>query len=238
MDRNFQKNLRRLHLRSIKLSGTAIAAQLYAMSRYIQQDLPASRPFDFGQAGHDYFADEQHYGSVADRVFGELRQGGRIALVTGDPPINPLSLAMALTEATSGKRSVLAIACGGNFSEERLCRPAGPSPIFLFDQADMLSDGQLSELCSYLASGGNRLTGNRLTGVLLGRAGFGTRLEKLRPRRPADAGNGRAALRMGETFDPAFLGRIGAYGLYCRARDLGDTEAAQLLERRDPQSPR
>ena len=53
---------------------------------------------------------------------------------------------------------------------------------------------------------------------------------------------------MGETFDPAFLGRIGAYRMdgnrqlalswYRRARDLGNTEAAQLLEKRDPQSPR
>src|SRR5215471_18144206 len=172
----FSKNLRRLHLWSIELSGTAIAAQLYAMSGYSQQDLPASRPFDFGRAGHDYFADEQHYGSVAGRVIGELRQGGRIALVTGDPPINPLSLATALIEATSGKHTVLAIACGDDFTEEPLCRPAGPSPIFLFDQADRLSDGQLSELCSYLASGGNRPAG-----VLLGRAGFGTRLGKLQP---------------------------------------------------------
>jgi len=59
--------------------------------------------------------------------------------------------------------------------------------------------------------------------------------------RAADAGNGRAALRVGESFDPAFLGRIGVYrntgdrrlalSWYRRARDLGDTEAAQLLER-------
>jgi hypothetical protein len=76
-----------------------------------------------------------------------------------------LSLATALTEATSGKRAVLAIACGGDFTEEQLRRPAGPSPIFLFDQADRLSDGQLSELCGYLASGGNRPAA-----VLLGRA--------------------------------------------------------------------
>jgi TPR repeat protein len=58
--------------------------------------------------------------------------------------------------------------------------------------------------------------------------------------RAADAGNGRAALRMGESFDPAFLGRIGVYrnigdrlralSWYRRARDLGDTQAAQLLE--------
>src|ERR1700758_4253829 len=102
------------------------------MSEYSQQDLPASRPFDFGRAGHEYFADEQHYGSVAGRILAELRQGGRVALVPRHPPINPLSLATALTEATSGKRTVLAIACGGDFTEEQLRRPAGPSPIFLF----------------------------------------------------------------------------------------------------------
>jgi TPR repeat protein len=59
--------------------------------------------------------------------------------------------------------------------------------------------------------------------------------------RAADAGNGRAALRMGESFDPAFLNRIGIYRMagdrqlalswYRRARDLGDAEAAQLLEK-------
>jgi TPR repeat protein len=59
--------------------------------------------------------------------------------------------------------------------------------------------------------------------------------------RAADAGNGRAALRMGESFDRAFLDSIGIYRMisdrqlalswYRRARDLGDTEAAQLLHK-------
>jgi hypothetical protein len=51
--------------------GTAIAAQLHAMAVHSQQDtaaLPASRPFAVGQAGYDYFADDQHYRSLADRV--------------------------------------------------------------------------------------------------------------------------------------------------------------------------
>src|ERR1700722_3474889 len=90
-----------------------------------QQDtaaLPASRPFAEGQAGYDYFADEQHYRSLADRVLAGLRQGGRIVLVTGDPPVNLSSLAPALTEATAGKQPVLAIACGGEFNEQELCR--------------------------------------------------------------------------------------------------------------------
>ena len=62
--------------------------------------------------------------------------------------------------------------------------------------------------------------------------------------RAADAGNGRAALRMGESFDRAFLDSIGIYRMigdrqlalswYRRARDLGDTEAAQLLHKLEP----
>jgi TPR repeat protein len=59
--------------------------------------------------------------------------------------------------------------------------------------------------------------------------------------RAADAGNGRAALRMGESFDPAFLDSIGIHRMlgdrqlalswYRRASDLGDTEAALLLQK-------
>src|SRR5215472_4248456 len=144
-----------------------------------QQDtaaLPASRPFAVGQAGYDYFADEQHYHSLADRVLAGLRQGGRIVLVTGDPPVNLSSLAAALTEATAGKHTVLAIACGGEFDKQELRRAAGPSPLILFHQAERLSDGQLAKLCSYLVSGGNRPAG-----VLLGVPGLVPRLEKLQP---------------------------------------------------------
>jgi hypothetical protein len=158
--------------------GTAIAVQLHAMAVHSQQDtaaLPASRPFAVGH-GYDYFADDQHYRSLADRVLAGLRQGGRIVLVTADPPVNPSRLAAALTEATAGKHTVLAIACGGEFNEQQLRRAAGPSPLFLFHQADRLSDGQLAKLCSYLASGGNRPAG-----VLLGRSGFVPRLEELQP---------------------------------------------------------
>lgn len=55
----------------------------------------------------------------------------------------------------------------------------------------------------------------------------------------AEAGSGVAALRLGETFDPAFLGLVGLRGVrgdplkaaqwYERARQLGITEAAVLL---------
>src|SRR5260370_26201935 len=159
--------------------GTAIAARLHAMVVHSQQDtaaLPVSRPFAVGQAGYDYFADEQHYRSLADRVLAGLRQGGRIVLVTGDPPVNLSSLAAALTEATAGKHPVLAIACGGEFNEQELRRAAGPSPLILFHQAERLLDGQLANLCSYLASGGNRPAR-----VLLGVPGLVPRPAKLQP---------------------------------------------------------
>jgi hypothetical protein len=57
--------------------------------------------------------------------------------------------------------------------------------------------------------------------------------------RAADAGDGRAALRLGATFDPEFLGRLGLGKLqadpaeaglwYSRARDLGEVEAKRRL---------
>jgi hypothetical protein len=57
--------------------------------------------------------------------------------------------------------------------------------------------------------------------------------------RAADAGDGRAALRLGATFDPEFLGRLGlgklqadpaeARSWYGRARDLGEIDAKRRL---------
>ena len=58
--------------------------------------------------------------------------------------------------------------------------------------------------------------------------------------RAANAGDGRAALRVGATFDPAFLGRDVLRGVrgdtaearlwYQRARDLGEAEAERRLK--------
>ena len=160
-------------------SGAAIASQ----SRQRTAALPPSCPFAVGRAGFDYFADQRHYSSLAGRVVAGLWHGGRIALIIGDPPISPLSLATALTEATAGKHKVLAIACGDDFNKERLRRAAGLSPLLLFYQADRLSDGQLSRLCSYLVS-----SSNGPPGVLLGQAGLVARLEKLLRPHPFEDG--------------------------------------------------
>jgi TPR repeat protein len=58
--------------------------------------------------------------------------------------------------------------------------------------------------------------------------------------RAADAGDGRAALRVGATFDPAFLDRPALHAArgdpaearvwYHRARDLGEAEAERRLK--------
>ena len=63
--------------------------------------------------------------------------------------------------------------------------------------------------------------------------------------RAADAGNGGAALRLGATFDPNFLGRAGIRGnpgdpalaasWYRRALDLGDAAATERLKNLDRQ---
>lgn len=63
--------------------------------------------------------------------------------------------------------------------------------------------------------------------------------------RAADAGDSAAALRLGATFDPIFLGRVGVRGnpgdparaasWYRRARDLGDAAAAERLKNLEPQ---
>ena len=159
--------------------GAAIASQ----SQQGTAALPPSCPFAVGRAGFDYFADQRHYSSLAGRVVAGLWHGGRIALITGNPPISPLSFATALTEATAGKHKVLAIACGDDFNKERLRRAAGLSPLLLFYQADRLSDGQLSRLCSYLVS-----SSNGPPGVLLGRAGLVARLEKLLRPHPFEDG--------------------------------------------------
>ena len=63
--------------------------------------------------------------------------------------------------------------------------------------------------------------------------------------RAADAGDSAAALRLGATFDPNFLGRVGVRGnpgdpaqaasWYRRARDLGDAAAAERLKKLEGQ---
>ena len=85
----------------------------------------------------------------------------------------PCAVTLPFPPPANGEK---AIACGGEFNEQKLRRAAGPSPLILFHQAEKLLDGQLAKLCSYLASGGNRPAG-----VLLGVPGLVPRLEKLQP---------------------------------------------------------
>jgi TPR repeat protein len=63
--------------------------------------------------------------------------------------------------------------------------------------------------------------------------------------RAAEAGDGQAALRLGESYDPAFLARshlngvrgdaVAAARWYRQARELGITEAEALLQTLSPE---
>jgi hypothetical protein len=90
------------------------------------------------------------------------------------------------------------------------------------------SDGASDEIITLIARGDQFLT----TGDIVS--------ARLYYERAANAGSGHAAMLMGETFDPAFLGRAGVRGVrgdadtaaawYRRARDLGDRDAERRFE--------
>jgi hypothetical protein len=100
--------------------------------------------------------------------------------------------------------------------------PATPTPA---PQRTLLSAAEISDL---LGQGDAHLRNGEVASA------------RLFYQRAADAGNGRAALRLGATFDPAFLGRAGLRKLrgdmaearlwYRRALALGMAEAGQRLE--------
>jgi hypothetical protein len=66
--------------------------------------------------------------------------------------------------------------------------------------------------------------------------------------RASDAGNGRAALRLGATYDPGFLDQVHlphmngdvaqALSWYRRARDLGESEAERWIQGLESKSAR
>ena len=59
------------------------------------------------ESDSDYFATETHCLSLVNRIDGALRAGGRLVLVTGDPPPAPQLLTQALPEATESRYAVV-----------------------------------------------------------------------------------------------------------------------------------
>jgi hypothetical protein len=119
--------------------------------------------FATADAGFEYLATAEHYQHLAKGILDALRRGC-LVLVTGDPPASPPMLTTALREAVA-PRAVIELSCGPDLDCEKLFgggsmhadtpapsaiveepgRSALPSPIFVFANADRLSDRQIEE---------------------------------------------------------------------------------------------
>lgn len=151
-----------------------------------------------GAAGLDaasgYLASEPHYLSVAGRILAALGDKGNLVLVTGDPPAGPQPLARALRQLGGSRHRVIAIPCGPKLTAEEVLRagsvvanlPAGggtvtisdapetDAALFVFEEAERLSDQQLGEICATIQRGARQ----KAAGVLLTRPEFLARLEE------------------------------------------------------------
>jgi len=142
----------------------------------------------------DYFATETHYLSLANRIVAALRAAdGSAVLVTGDPPPIPHLLSEALRKATLSRAAVVDIVCRADLTPEELSRlysvvaalppsseePAGSEtgesarPIFVFAEADRLSDEQVKEVLRTAEPGGR----TDPVALLVARSDFIARLE-------------------------------------------------------------
>ena len=145
-------------------------------------------------AASGYLASEQHYLSVAGRILAALGSKGSLVLVAGDLPADPQPLSQALRKLAGSRHRVIGISCGPELTAEAVSRagsvvatlPAGggavtisdtaetDAPLFVFDEAERLSDQQLGEICATIRRGARQTA----AGVLLARRGFLARLHE------------------------------------------------------------
>jgi hypothetical protein len=105
----------------------------------------SSGTFATPDAGSGYFATAEHYQHLAKGVVGALYRGG-VVLVSGDPPACLPMLVEALRNAAA-PRAVIEISLGPALDFSELYAGAVlPSPIYVFDDADRLSDVQIEAL--------------------------------------------------------------------------------------------
>jgi hypothetical protein len=138
-------------------------------------------------AGFEYLATAEHYRHLAGRIVDALRRGC-LVLVTGKPPANPTMLAEALRKAMA-PRMVIEVACVPELdptslfadgSSSREARPRSGAertdgaalalPVFVFADADRLSDAQIKDLFEAVLDGVG-------AGVLLAHPTFLARFE-------------------------------------------------------------
>jgi hypothetical protein len=142
----------------------------------------------------EYFTTEAHYLSLAGLIVASFRGGASLVLVTGDPLANPSALSHALRKIVDSRYTIIGIPCGPDLTADELCRaghvvttlPTGgtigatpdttdpPSPLFLFDEADRLSDPQLEEVRAVI----QQQARPNPVGVLLASQAFLARLDQ------------------------------------------------------------
>jgi hypothetical protein len=155
---------------------------------------PLSSGLLAAEAGSDYFDTDTHYQSLARHLVSALRGGGRFFLVTGDPSANSQALSLALNKLTAPRHAVIGIRCVPEFTWDQLqsvaLRIAGQaaigaateeaeclasaSPLYVLDDLDRLSDGQIKDLYDATLHGDQKSA----AAVLLARPGFLARLEE------------------------------------------------------------
>jgi hypothetical protein len=149
---------------------------------------------DAAESDSDYFATETHYLSLVHRIDASLRTDGSLILVTGDPPPASDLLIPALRKSIQSRHLVIDIACCVDVTSEDLsralsvaatlpasCEPIAASqtsepsqPVFVFADADQLSDRQIKEIL-----GDAPYSGQKCAAVLLlAPSGFLNRLEE------------------------------------------------------------
>ena len=158
--------------------------------------LSSSSPnaLDTAESDSDYFATEIHYLSLVHRIDASLRTDGSLVLVTGNPPPASDLLIPALRKSTQSRYLVIDVACCVDLTSEDLSRtlsvagtlPASGAPIpasqtsepsqplFVFADADQLSDRQIKEILEDAPYSGQK----GAAVLLLAPSGFLNRLEE------------------------------------------------------------
>ena len=141
-----------------------------------------------------YIASAAHYEVVARRIVAALRDGDRpMVLVTGEPPADPEVLSEALGDVAGPGHGVVIISCGPELKPAdleravpKLAKPkaggvgaepgrsASASPLFIFEDFDRLSDGQIVDVYE----GTQRRDRIPRAAVLLAPVDFPARLER------------------------------------------------------------
>jgi hypothetical protein len=149
---------------------------------------------DAAESDSDYFATETHYLSLVHRIDVSLRTDGRLVLVTGNPPPASDLLIPTLRKSTQSRYLVIDIPSCVDLTSEDLsralsvattlpasCEPIAASqtsepsqPVFVFADADQLSDGQITEILGDAPYSGQK--GAAM--LLLAPSGFLNRLEE------------------------------------------------------------